>query len=77
MAWVCKECGGEIVEISVVPVTIIRSIKKDGKNGKILAQQKHKIEHSKDYICLGCEEKAPVVYKNSLKSMAEWEDKNG
>lgn len=77
MAWVCKECGGEVVEISVVPVTIVRSIKKDGKREKILAQQKHKIEHSKEYVCLGCKEKATAIYKDSLKNIAEWEDKNG
>lgn len=74
MSWKCKECGGEVVEIVVVPITIIRSIKKDGKSGKILAQQKHKTAHSKDFVCLSCKEEAPVTYKDSLKMMAEWEE---
>ncbi|MGL4865587.1 MAG: hypothetical protein ACRC4T_21025 [Cetobacterium sp.] len=74
MAWACKKCGGEVVQIAVAPMTIIKYIKKDGKSGKILAQQKHKIEHSKDFICLSCKEKAPVIYKDSLKLIAEWED---
>lgn len=74
MPWVCKKCGGEVVEVAVVPMTIIKFIKTDGKSGKILAQQKHKIEHSKDYVCLSCKEKAPVIYKNSLKMIADWEE---
>lgn len=32
MAWKCKECGSKIVQIDVVPYTIIREIRKFNKN---------------------------------------------
>lgn len=75
MSWVCKKCGREVVEIAVIPTTIIRNIKKDGKGGKIVAEQKHKIEHSKEFTCIYCKEKASATYKDSLKIIAKWEDK--
>lgn len=74
MPWICKKCGGEIIEITIVPTTIIRTIKRDGKAGKIVAQQKHKNEHSKDYKCLYCKEEASSTYKDSLQIIAKWKD---
>ncbi|MGL5902885.1 MAG: hypothetical protein ACRCZO_09385 [Cetobacterium sp.] len=74
--WICKECGGKVVEVITVPMTIIKSIKNDGRSGKILAQQKHAIAHNRDYSCLNCKNRAPAVYRNALKIIAEWvEDK--
>lgn len=75
MAWKCKKCGGEVVEIDVVPFTIIREIKKSGKAGKALFKKQHKITHDRKFQCLNCKENAPVVYKDSLKMIANWEDK--
>lgn len=74
MSWICKECGGKIVRIDVVPYIIIREIKENGKPGKNIVKKEHDTTHSSYYHCLDCKEKAPVVYKDSLKMIAELEE---
>lgn len=74
MSWICKKCGGEIVEIAIVPTTVVRTIKRDGKAGKIIMQGKHKIAHSKDFKCLDCGVEASATYMGSLKQIAVFKE---
>lgn len=75
MGWVCKKCGGEIVEISIVHTGVVREIKKNGESGKTIFKEQHKTAYSKEFKCLDCGENSDVVYKNSLEKLASWKNK--
>lgn len=73
MAWKCKKCGAEIVQIDVVPCKITREIKENGKTGKIIEKEDNLID-DRYYKCLSCKKKANGLFINSLKTIAEWSD---
>lgn len=74
MAWKCKQCGGEIVNITTRLNSTLSEIKKDGGIGKRYAHKKHDFVYEEKLKCLECGEYTLGTGTQALKRVAEWID---